>query len=372
MSAPGLGAEAPVGAQGRAPRRRGAVLALVGDLMPGRGVSVALPRLTPELVWGDVLPLLRSADAVLGNLECPITGHDRRWHQTWKAFHFRAEPAVVGLLRAANVKGLALANNHILDYGEEGLAETIAHLRAAGIAHAGAGLDSEAAMRPALIDLPGVRVGLLSFTDTMAEFAAAPGRAGTNHVRIRADHATLALVGLVVRALREGGAECVVASVHWGPNLRTQPTAAYRSFARELVRLGVDIVHGHSAHLVQGVERFRGGLILYDTGDLLDDYWVFPGIRTDRSFVFVVDLEGGRPQRLRMHPVSLSPARVRLARGREFEAIRRTMLRRCRPFGTSLASTPSGLELIASAPSTGTAEDRPLPWAPLVEVAHGC
>ena len=115
-----------------------ATLAFLGDLMLGRKVSEALSSHPPEWIWGDVLPLLRQADAVLANLESPITAHDLPWRKTWKMFHFRADPGAIEILGSARLRFVALANNHILDFGADGLFDTVRYLEAADILHAGA------------------------------------------------------------------------------------------------------------------------------------------------------------------------------------------------------------------------------------------
>jgi poly-gamma-glutamate synthesis protein (capsule biosynthesis protein) len=326
-------------------------LAFVGDVMLGRGIDALRAVRRPEAFWGDTLALLHAADAVVANLECPITAHDEPWRRTWKAYHFRADPGAVDLLEAANIRAVNLANNHILDFEEPGLLDTLAHLDAAGIAHAGAGRDSRDAARPALFEIAGHRIGLIGLTDNVPEFAAGQHAAGTNYVPIRPDHATLSLIDLQVRGLRHAGAEVVILSAHWGLDMRTWPPARFKAFARRAVELGVDVFHGHCAHLFQGVEAHAGGVILYGAGDFLDDYWVFPGVRIDRSLVFQIDFEAGRPTRLRMAPVTLERTGVRLARGLECRAIQRRMARRCRALGTPVAWTPGGLEVAVGAPA---------------------
>ncbi len=324
-------------------------LAFVGDLMLGRGVSAMFATRTPESFWGDALPVLQSADAVIANLESPITEAGSAWRRTWKAFRFRAGPRALDVLRAGNVRCVNLANNHALDYGEHGLIETLDRLDAGGIAHAGGGRNLADAIKPALVDVGGMRVGVIGITDTMPEFAAGRHRPGTNVLRIDDRGVTLGLIDLVIRDLRRARADTVVLSVHWGPNLRTQPPARFRRFARAAVELGVDVVHGHSAHLVQGIEQWGAGLILYDTGNFLDDYWVFPGVRIDRSFIFLVEFQDGRPMSLSLRPVKLEPGRVALATGDEFAAIVRMIRRRCRRFATPLVATRDGLTAAWSA-----------------------
>jgi poly-gamma-glutamate synthesis protein (capsule biosynthesis protein) len=123
------------------------------------------------------------------------------------------------------------------------------------------------------------------------------------------------------------------------------PRPRFRRFAHALAERGIDLFHGHSAHLCQAVELCDGHLILYDSGDFLDDYAVDPVQRNDRSFVFLVEADAAGPRRLRMLPVRLHFARVELATGREFEAIRERMLGLCAAFATPVTATEEGLEI---------------------------
>jgi poly-gamma-glutamate synthesis protein (capsule biosynthesis protein) len=323
-------------------------LAFVGDMMLGRKVSQQLVAgRHPVAFWGDVRPHCLAADAVIGNLESPISTTDRRWRGI-KSFRFCADPRAVEILAAGNVKCVSLANNHILDCAQEGLADTRSHLAKAGIAHAGAGMDIAEASAPTMFRAGALNVGFVSITNTMWPFRAGTAKPGTWFMPIRTNRATLEWLGALAAALRERGADILVLSVHWGPNLRPWPPRRYRRFARAVIDLGFDIVHGHSAHLLQAVEFHGPGLILYDTGDFIEDFWVFPGIRTDRSCLFVVEYAGNRPPSLRLLPVSLTPGAVNLARGSEADAILQTMTRRSRRYAVNLVR--DGAMLIATAP----------------------
>jgi poly-gamma-glutamate capsule biosynthesis protein CapA/YwtB (metallophosphatase superfamily) len=269
-------------------------------------------------VWGDVLPLLLSADLRVINLECAITEHRRLWSRTPKVFHFRADPVAVEVLRAARVDACSLANNHTLDFEERGLLDTLDNLEAAGIRYAGAGRDAEEAARPVLLD---GGIALVAFTDNEPPFAAGPDRPGTNYLPVSTEPAVLRRVEEVMVAAREAGARTVIFSNHWGPNMVARPPEAFRRFARAVVDLGADVYYGHSAHVFQGVEVYRGRPILYDTGDFIDDYAVDPNLRNDRSFLFRLSLEGGEFKRLELFPVVLPYARVELAAGDERSAI---------------------------------------------------
>lgn len=292
-----------------------ATFAFIGDVIFDARANAAAAAGRPELVWGDVLPVMQSVDAVFANMENPITRSERRWRRTLKPVCLKSDPITVNLLTAANIAFVNLANNHMLDFEVEGLLETIELLRGAGIAHAGAGADIEAAAQPVLLEAGGMSVGVISLTDNTPSFAAGPGRPGTNHMRISDDDATMARIVGTVRDLRAAGARVVVLSAHWGPNLRPSPPMRFRRFARATIDAGVDVFYGHSAHILQGVEKYGGGIILYDTGDFIDDVWWLTFAPYFTGALFLVDFHDGRVAGLRVMPVVMGPGCVRLAGG---------------------------------------------------------
>src|SRR5215211_4082640 len=264
-------------------------LAVMGDVMLGRNVAEALSyRMRPEEPWGDVMPLLNEADLRIANLECAITDKDRPWIRTAKVFHFRTSPSAVETLLIARIDACSLANNHTLDFEEQGLLDTLEYLDAAGIRHAGAGRNLEEAARPAILDAPdGEKVALLAFTDNEPPFVAGVDRPGTNYLPTSLEPEVLDRVEAAIAGAREAGADTILFSNHWGPNMVERPRHIFRRFARSVVDRGADVYYGHSAHVFQGVEVYRGKPILYDTGDFIDDYAVDERLRNDRSFVFL-------------------------------------------------------------------------------------
>jgi len=319
-------------------------LAFIGDVMLGRLVNDRLKTMQPEEAWGDVLPHLAQADLRIVNLECALTSHLSQWTRTEKMFHFRADPEAVRVLQAARIDACALANNHILDYEEEGLRDTLRVLRQAGIQYAGAGANAAEAAAPAMLEAmlleeagaAPCRVALLSCTDNEPDFAAAAGHPGTNYLEVSLQEETLAHIADGIAQARAQGAELVVFSNHWGANFVERPSPAFRSFARRVIELGADIYYGHSAHICQGIEIHQGKPILYDTGNFIDDYAVHPLLRNDRSCLFKVMFAQGKLRRIELLPVSLRVAHVALARGEEFDAISARMEMLCAEFGTKL------------------------------------
>ena len=320
-------------------------IAFLGDVMLGRGVASEIAHRDPASLWGDLRPVLLEADLVIANLECAITSHSLPWTRTPKVFHFRAPPQSVRVLRAANIGAVCLANNHVLDFEVAGLRDTLRHLDAAGISHAGAGEDLPRAREPAIVEAGGSVVGFVAFTDNEPGWAARPDHPGTSYLRFLPAPGALRTVEKAVERARDHGARFVVLSVHWGPNMVERPRRFFRSFAHAAIERGVDLIHGHSAHVFHGVEVHHGAPILYDTGDALDDYAVDPHLRNDRSFVFLVDLEDSRARRLTLRPIRLRYSEVGLAHGRDFEETCRRMEALAEEMGTESARSPHGLTI---------------------------
>lgn len=295
-------------------------LGFTGDVMLGRKVDEHQRRRPPEGVWGNVLGRLQSLDGLLVNLECVLSTGGERWTETDRPFHFRADPEwAVPALEAAGVDYCSLANNHLLDFRAPALLDTLRHLDDAGIARAGAGEDRAAARLPARFQVGDLDVACVAFTDNTPEFAAGADAPGVAYLDGTGD-ASRAIVReslAAATAAGDGDPDLLVASLHWGPNNVTVPGDDFRAFCRWLADEGVDVVHGHSAHVFHGVEVRDGSLLCYDMGDFVDDYRVDPDLHNDRSFLFEVLVDdGGTIEELRLHPTEIYEYAVHEA-GRE-------------------------------------------------------
>jgi poly-gamma-glutamate synthesis protein (capsule biosynthesis protein) len=200
-------------------------------------------------------------------------------------FNFKADSAMVACLQKAAIDVVNLANNHILDFGMQGLVDTLEALDHAHIAHVGAGLTIDDASQPVIVEKRGIRIGILGYTDNEPTWLAGVTTPGTNYVKI-GDRSQLTYITQLKQHV-----DIVVVTIHWGPNMREYPTEEFRDFAHAMIDAGADIIHGHSAHIVQPIERYRGKLIMYDTGDFVDDYAVDPQLRNDLSFIFLVTID---------------------------------------------------------------------------------
>jgi len=303
-------------------------IGLTGDVMLGRLVDERQSRRPVTAVWGDLLPELDTLDGLFVNLECCLSARGRPWARTDRPFHFRANPDwAVPALRRAGVDCCALANNHVLDFEVEALDDTLDHLDRGEIAHAGAGRDRTEAFGPAIVPVGDLDVAFVSLTDNTPEYAATASAPGTAHVEIDVeDERTRTAVADALSRARKRDPDLLVASLHWGPNMVTEPPDSFRAFARYLVEEGVDVIHGHSAHAFQGVELYRGRPVLYDTGDFVDDYAVDPRLHNDRSFLFeLVVAAGGELTELRLRPTEIHEFAVHHASRSAAEWSRRRM-----------------------------------------------
>ncbi|KGW97586.1 CapA family protein [Burkholderia pseudomallei] len=273
-------------------------LFLCGDVMTGRGIDQILPhpgaprlyerycrsardyvrlaeRANGELParvdcaypWGDALAELDRVrpHVRIVNLETAITTSDARWPD--KAVLYRMHPRNVGCVSSARIDCCVLANNHSLDWGREGLADTLDTLRRAGIRTAGAGDDDAHAARPATLGVaPGRRVLVYAYAAETSgvppSWAATPRRGGLNYLAdLSSGRATQ--IGERIAAQRREG-DLVVVSLHWGGNWGFEIGDDEHAFAHRLIDTGAaDIVYGHSSHHVKGIEIYRERLILY-------------------------------------------------------------------------------------------------------------
>jgi poly-gamma-glutamate synthesis protein (capsule biosynthesis protein) len=361
-------------------------LFLCGDVMTGRGIDQILPHPgEPRLyepfvrsalrylalaematgpirrpvdfayVWGDALAELDRVrpDARIINLETAVTAAEDAWRG--KGIHYRMHPANAPCIAAAKIDCCVLANNHVLDWGYRGLAETLDVLHGARIRTTGAGRDEAEAAAPAAIDVPAKgRVLVFAFgmesSGVERKWAAAADRAGVSFLKDLSPESVERIAARVGAARRDG--DVVVASIHWGGNWGYDVSPREREFAHRLIEsAGVDLVHGHSSHHPRGIEVHRDRLILYGCGDFLNDYEGIGGyesFRPDLALMYfpTLDAATGRLARLVMTPTRIRHFRVN--RGREDDArwLEGMLNREGGKLGTRVERQPDGtLEL---------------------------
>jgi poly-gamma-glutamate capsule biosynthesis protein CapA/YwtB (metallophosphatase superfamily) len=364
-------------------------LFLCGDVMLGRGVDQILgtpgsPRLYESFVrdardyvalaeaatgpiprpvddgwpWGEALEVLDAAavDARIVNLETSVTRSDEVEHG--KAVNYRMSPGNVGSLLAVRPDVCVLANNHVLDFGRSGLAETLDVLSRAGLTTAGAGTDLAEARRPAVVPLGAGRLVVVGVATASSgvppTWGATPARSGVNLVSLTERGAAEVLASLPQH--RRAG-DVVVVSIHWGSNWGLEIPEEQVRFAHALIDGGVDVVHGHSSHHPRPVEVYRGRLVLYGCGDLVNDYEGISGHEAYRSdlrplYLASIDAASGALAALEVVPMQARQMRLVHASASDVQWLAETLTNRGRPIASALRATDSG-RLVLEGPGHG-------------------
>ena len=245
-------------------------LTVVGDLMLGRGVAAVHPD--PTVTLRALAPMLRRADITVGTLESTLSTDGS---PTQGGDSFAADPGVLVGLARSGFDALSLANNHVGDYGDRALLDTVRAFAGSGIRPFGAGRDLARATRPAVVQRDGVRVGFLGFNAIGETPRAAPGTPGALSVRMPPrtgplQPADLAHVLAAVRRL-DRRVDVVVVLPHWGTQYTHSPEPVQRHVGRRLVDAGADLVVGGHPHWVQSVERYDGATIAHSLGNAVFD-----------------------------------------------------------------------------------------------------
>ncbi|MEU6641828.1 CapA family protein [Saccharomonospora sp. NPDC046836] len=357
------------------------MLCLAGDVMTGRGIDQVLPHpgdptlnephvrdaryyvyaaerrhgtiprpVTYSWPWGRALRVVTALepDACVLNLETAVTAGDD--FAVGKAVCYRMNPGNLRAVLMPRPDVCVLANNHVLDFGARGLIDTLAVLKSAGVATAGAGRTATEAARPAVVRVRhGHRVVVFAAATESSgvptAWAATPGRPG---VRLLADlsSGTAHDIATEIASVKRFG-DVVVFSVHWGSNWGYQVPPAHVEFAHRLVAAGADVVHGHSSHHPRPVEIYHGKPIFYGCGDLINDYEGIGGFEDYRDELRLLYFpsfdEHGVLTELRMLPLRAERFRLRAADPGDAAWLRETLARISAAFGTRISRTADGM-----------------------------
>lgn len=365
--------ESPMDAPAQRNDKDSITLFLCGDVMTGRGIDQVLPYPSdPEIhepymrsawgyvelaekangpiatpvafsyIWGDALDEFKrmTPDAKIINLETAVTTSDD-WQE--KGINYRMHPRNIACLTAAGIDCCVLANNHVLDWGEAGLEETLDTLAQAGRKQAGAGRNIQQAQQPAILPIPGKgRIIVFSFGHGSSgipyHWAAGKERPGINRLPDLSDN-SVQQVATLTQAVKKPG-DILVASIHWGSNWGHQIPSEHIAFAHALIdEAGIDIVHGHSSHHPIGIEVYRDRPILYGCGDFLNDYEGIHGMerfRGDLALMYfpVMDPASGKLLRLELTATQTKRFQINRADRKDAQWLLDVLNREGRRFGT--------------------------------------
>jgi poly-gamma-glutamate synthesis protein (capsule biosynthesis protein) len=284
-------------------------LVAVGDILLGDAAQPLLDRKGYDFPFQHLRPYLKNADVLVGNLEGSVTERKTPFdaHKRWS---YKSSPAAAVALQKAGFAVLDLANNHAMDYGPEGLADTMRFLDKNRIRHFGAGASSRQAGKGKVVNAGGCRIGFLGFFEATDRRLMALGwfadatRAGVAPMK-------QGEVRQAIRKLRPR-VNLLVVSFHWGRNY--EPVTRFQKrWGRRAVDDGADLVLGHHPHVAQGVEVYRGVPILYSLGNFtfgtkgrfqkVDQRWRY-------GWIADIAIQGNRLSGLDLIPIEVDNRKV--------------------------------------------------------------
>ena len=386
-------------------QQRDLTLLAVGDVM--------ISRPDPVSIFDGVRPMMESADLIFANLEgaCTDRGVPCAGKREVGSVHQRAPVNSVPAYAEIGSWGLSLANNHMMDYGEEGLVQTMDLLAEHGLAHTGAGSTYDEARRAVFMERGGTKIALLGYTCVypQAGYEAKADQAGVATAKVHTayqpphnafyqpgtpavtvttpDAAETTAFLADVRAAREQ-ADIVVVQMHWGVAGLPRNLGYMKELGRAAIDAGAAMIVGAHPHIFLGVELYGGGVIAYSLSHFAFDgsYNFKPGSTppgrpgfTD-SLALTATVRDNRFQRLAITPVVLDPETksVQVADEERREAVRASLEQLSHEFGTTF--TPEGRELLLGGPAPGSPSSKRAPevladpvfsWSPAMGASVG-
>lgn len=351
-------------------------LFLCGDVMTGRGIDQILPHPSnPEIfesylkdareyvtiaekknglirypvnykyIWGDALKEFdrTKPDLKIINLETSITTNNSYWKG--KGIQYRMHPKNIECLSVVENLYCSLANNHILDWDYKGLTQTINTLDKAEIEYAGAGIDFQAANKPAIIEIEGKgRIIVLSYgmpsSGIFSSWAAQKNRPGINLLK-DLSQAGIQEIKTLVESVKQPG-DIVVFSLHWRGNWGYEIHSDEMEFVHSLIDSAqIDVFHGHSSHHFKAIEIYNNKLILYGCGDFLNDYEGIGGKESYRSELTLmyfanIDPETGNLIKLEITPMEIKNFRVNEVVTSDLLWVKNRLNRECKRYNSSV------------------------------------
>jgi poly-gamma-glutamate capsule biosynthesis protein CapA/YwtB (metallophosphatase superfamily) len=238
-------------------------MAFVGDVLLGEYVGTLMKRHGYDYPYAHVRSLLQDADVTAANLETSVTGE--REKPGIKQYEFRSPPEALPAFADAGFDLVNLANNHSLDFGEEGLRDTIRYLRDNTIEFVGAGEDAYEAYAPVFVEKNGLKIAFLGLSRVIPF---GEWKAGKNKMGLAETYDYTRPVEEIKKA--KESADLVVVMVHWGEERKLQADPLKQTeLGRRFIDAGADLIIGSHPHVLQGIEGYKGKWIVYSLGNFI-------------------------------------------------------------------------------------------------------
>jgi poly-gamma-glutamate synthesis protein (capsule biosynthesis protein) len=351
-------------------------LVLTGDICPTRDLRPD----TDEVK--QTFQIIENADFALGNFEMPLTDRGR---PVEKLLNIKADPAIATTVSVLGLDMVTVANNHSVDYGWEGLVQTIDLLRSQGLSVIGAGTDIAEATTPTIATAGGKRIGVLAFSCLLPTGMSAginrpgiapihvrtsyeidpyyqmeePGDLSAVRVRTEARAADVSAAVAAVDALRNQ-CDTLIVTIHWGYGSGTELAEYQLPLAQQLIDAGADIIHGHHPHAVHPIGFYRGKPILFGLGTLVGQQ-VFldapPAVKalwaemSPDGYVATISISPPDVLGIELTPTTLNSDRLpMIATGKDFDRIHHRLVSLSAPYGAEIVSDGTVLHARAAGP----------------------
>lgn len=243
------------------------VIYAVGDVMLDRGVEYMIEKEGGgdfKFPFLKIAEDLKEADILFGNLEGPIS---ERGIKVGSIYSFRSNPKVVEGLNYVGFDVLSLANNHMFDYGREALEDTMSILKENNIDYIGAGFNDKESFSLNIKKVKNVRIGFMAFTDLgSSNWRAGEENSGMSWIR----EEDIEKIKEDIRKAKEK-VDVLIISLHSGNEYEINPTVFQEEFSQSCIEAGADIILGHHPHVVQKIEKYQNGWIVYSLGNFVFD-----------------------------------------------------------------------------------------------------
>lgn len=253
---------------------------IAGDFFPGLRLEDYLEKEPSALVPKELLKTLKTTDLSIVNLECPLTESDKKIDKTGPAL--KGKPIVAKWLKNAGFDLVTLANNHILDYGQEGIENTIATLNDNSINYVGGGINQQEAAKPFFFETNGVKIAILNFAENEWSTTHSEDKGGANPVE--PIHNFRSIISAKEKV------DHVIVITHGGHEMYRLPSPRMKKLFRFYVDAGASAVINHHTHCTSGFEMYKSAPICYSIGNFLFDHTQHRAGIWNRGMLAVLDI----------------------------------------------------------------------------------
>ena len=267
-----------------------------------------------ETLFTDVLPLMQNADRMVVNLECALTETDEKIKKFGP--NLKAHPACVKTIKKAGITDIMLANNHVFDFGVDGLVDTVETLKKAGLPYAGVGNNDTDSRKIYYIEQDNKKIAIVNVCEHEYTYAL-PNRMGANPFD----------PFITMQDVREAKrtADFVVVIYHGGKEHCRYPSPRLRNLCREMVLNGANAVLCQHSHCIGCYEKYENGHIMYGQGNF---HFAEPIEGEKWNTGMLIELDFTDKVDIKFYPFELQGASITLAKGETYDSVMSTFEQR--------------------------------------------